>query len=220
MKLDNWPEDWSDSTKRRDQIKLLGNVHLLDMTKFEINDLLKQIEQVTLDFQRVYKILTLHREYQTDNICRLLQYFPLNDYEKFDNDKINLLSDIAEKVALQCGAGDELSKILRYAIPICENNNFNLNSQVERLLKTCQEILKFSNENYDGSGYPNQVSHEKIPLSARIATVLYGFYAFISPHPFGFELNMEEALLRMRENEGKRYDPMILDSLESLIRLK
>lgn len=50
-----------------------------------------------------------------------------------------------------------------------------------------EEILKgvlYHHENYDGSGYPNNLSGEKIPLSARIIRVCDVFAALISDRPY------------------------------------
>ena len=57
----NWQDDWAGSSKKREQIKVLGNVHLLDMSEYQAKDLLGQLEQITQDFLRVYKLLAAHR---------------------------------------------------------------------------------------------------------------------------------------------------------------
>ena len=39
----NWQDDWAGSSKKREQIKVLGNVHLLDMSEYQAKDLLGQL---------------------------------------------------------------------------------------------------------------------------------------------------------------------------------
>ena len=214
----NWQDDWAGSSQRCEQIKVLGNVHLLDMSEYQAKELLGQLEQVTQDFQRVYKLLAAHRTAQTEGVMRLLQYFPLNEYAPIDQRRANTLGQMAEHVAREYGADDAECTMLRYAIRMCDLDKADINADIEKLLHTAQEILRHMNENFDGSGFPNQLKREKIPLSARIATVVQGFYTYVSPKPFGYEMSQEEALTAMRKYEGLRYDPEILNSLERVIR--
>lgn len=219
MTTDNhWQDDWAGSSKRREQIKVLGNVHLLDMSEYQVKDLLGQLEQITQDFLRVYKLLAAHRTAQTEGVMRLLQYFPLKEYAHIDQGRAKTLGEMAEHIARDCGADESVSTMLRYAVPMCDFDKPDIDTEIEKLLRTAQEILRHMNENFDGTGFPNQLMREKIPLSARIATVVLAFYAYVSPKPFGFEMSQEEALGAMRKNDGLRYDPEILNSLERVIR--
>lgn len=213
----NWQDDWAWSSKRREQIKVLGNVHLLDMSEYQVKDLLGQLEQITQDFLRVYKLLAAHRSAQTEGVMRLLQYFPLNDYAHIDQHRADKLGEIAEHIAHEYGEDDTVCAMLRYAVPMCDLAKPDIDTDIEKLLRTVHEILQHMNENYDGTGFPNQLKREEIPLSARIATVAQGFYTYVSSKPFGFEMSQEEALSAMQKHEGLRYDPEILHSLERVI---
>lgn len=219
MATENMQDDWTGSSKIREQIKVLGNVHLLDMAEYQAKDLLGQLEQITQDFLRVYKLLAAHRTAQTAGVMRLLQHFPLNEYAQIDPNRANTLGRMAEQIARECGADDSMTTLLRYAVPMCDPDRADIDSDIEKLLLIGQEILRHVNENYDGTGFPNQLKQEKIPLSARIATVVQGFYTYISPKPFGFELPQEDALEAMRRNEGFRYDPEVLKALARVIHM-
>lgn len=217
MTTDNAQNDWAGSSKIREQIKVLGNVHLLDMAEYQAKDLLGQLEQITQDFLRVYKLLAAHRTAQTEGVMRLLQYFPLNEYAQIDPNRANTLGRMAEQIARECGADDSMSTLLRYAVPMCDPDRADIDSDIEKLLRITREIIRHVNENYDGTGFPNQLKQEKIPLSARIATVVQGFYTYISPKPFGYEMSHEDALETMRKNDGFRYDPEVLNGLARVI---
>jgi len=73
------------------------------------------------------------------------------------------------------------------------------------------ELVKHHHEFYDGSGYPDGLKGEGIPLWARIVNIVDSYNAMISKRPFRNPLGDEEALEILKEGRGKKYDPEILD---------
>ena len=73
------------------------------------------------------------------------------------------------------------------------------------------EIVHFHHENYDGSGYPQGLSGESIPLLARMVRVLDSFDALISTRPYHPGVSCDEAL-RMLQRDSHLYDPLLLES--------
>ena len=167
MTTDNhWQDDWAGSSKRREQIKVLGNVHLLDMSEYQVKDLLGQLEQITQDFLRVYKLLAAHRTAQTEGVMRLLQYFPLKEYAHIDQGRAKTLGEMAEHIARDCGADESVSTMLRYAVPMCDFDKPDIDTEIEKLLRTAQEILRHMNENFDGTGFPKDSLNNR-PFTGR-----------------------------------------------------
>jgi response regulator RpfG family c-di-GMP phosphodiesterase len=75
-------------------------------------------------------------------------------------------------------------------------------------------------EKYDGSGYPNGLRGEEIPLEARIVTIADVFDALLSKRPYKEPFTMEETLRIINEGRGKHFDPFIIDVFnENLDRL-
>jgi HD-GYP domain-containing protein (c-di-GMP phosphodiesterase class II) len=79
------------------------------------------------------------------------------------------------------------------------------------LFKEGIELVKYHHEFYDGSGYPDGLKGEDIPLWARIVSVVDSYYAMISKRPFREPLKEEQAQSILVEEKGKKYDPNVVD---------
>ena len=64
-------------------------------------------------------------------------------------------------------------------------------------------------ERYDGSGYPQGLKGEEIPLEARILAIADAFAAMTSERPFSNALPHEEALEEIKRGAGKQFDPKL-----------
>lgn len=72
-------------------------------------------------------------------------------------------------------------------------------------------------ERYDGSGYPNGLSGEDIPIIARIICVSDAFDAMNSKRCYRNNLDADVILNELKSNKGKQFDPVIVDHLLKLI---
>lgn len=70
--------------------------------------------------------------------------------------------------------------------------------------------IKHVHESYDGSGYPDGLKGEEIPLGARIITVADVFDAMTSRRPYRAALDAETVLAHLREEAGRQFDPLVL----------
>ena len=68
-------------------------------------------------------------------------------------------------------------------------------------------------ECYDGSGYPQGLSGDEIPLEGRITAVADVFDALLSDRGYRPALTLDEAVAVMREGRGTHFDPRIVDIL-------
>ncbi len=80
-----------------------------------------------------------------------------------------------------------------------------------RFIRTSAMIALRHHERYDGSGYPDGLEGDDIPLEARIVTVADVFDALISPRPYKRAWSIEEALEYLVEQRGKLFDPQCVD---------
>jgi len=80
--------------------------------------------------------------------------------------------------------------------------------RVDLLLKVIYE----HHENYNGTGYPNQVAGEEIHVNARICAVADFFDAITTKRSYHSALSIDEALALMKESAGKKIDPKIFEA--------
>jgi HD-GYP domain-containing protein (c-di-GMP phosphodiesterase class II) len=74
--------------------------------------------------------------------------------------------------------------------------------------------VRWHHERYDGKGYPDGISEEKIPLVAKILAVADAFDAITSRRPYREPRSPEEALEEIRRHSGTQFDPKVVKAFE------
>jgi putative nucleotidyltransferase with HDIG domain len=72
-------------------------------------------------------------------------------------------------------------------------------------------IVRHHQERWDGSGYPDGIRGEEIPVGARILAVVDAYSAITDDRPYKKARTHEEAMQELRRGAGTRYDPRIVD---------
>ena len=70
-------------------------------------------------------------------------------------------------------------------------------------------------EKYDGSGYPNGLHGEDIPLVARIVAAADVFDALVSERPYKKAWPVDEGIEFLKSQRGKHFDPTVIDAFLS-----
>ena len=78
-------------------------------------------------------------------------------------------------------------------------------------LRDALEIPYFHHEKWDGTGYPQGLKADQIPLAARIFAVADVWDALTSNRPYRSAWPRELALEYIREQSGKHFDPQVVD---------
>lgn len=73
--------------------------------------------------------------------------------------------------------------------------------------------INYQRERWDGSGQPEGLSGISIPFGSRITAVADAYQAMISERPYRKPMPKEKALQIMKEEAGKKWDPMVVDAL-------
>lgn len=73
-------------------------------------------------------------------------------------------------------------------------------------------------ERYDGTGYPNQLSGEQIPLMARILAVADAYSAMITDRPYRKARGRPEAIAELLAQKGSQFDPICVDVFVRVLR--
>ena len=78
-------------------------------------------------------------------------------------------------------------------------------------LAPCVSTILHHHERWDGTGYPEGLQGEQIPVQARILAVADGFEAMISARPYRPPLSLEEAVKELRQGAGTQFDPHLVE---------
>jgi diguanylate cyclase (GGDEF)-like protein len=81
---------------------------------------------------------------------------------------------------------------------------------IERLDQVC-DIVRHCHEHWDGSGYPNGLAGEEIPIESRVILVCDAYHAMTTDRPYRKQLSIEEARRRLREAAGTQFDPQVVE---------
>jgi putative nucleotidyltransferase with HDIG domain len=84
-------------------------------------------------------------------------------------------------------------------------------------LKDVLPGIRSHHESWDGSGYPEGLAGERIPLLARIIATADVFDAMTTNRPYQHPMPLEIALVRMHEIAGRRLDPRVVDAFFSAL---
>jgi putative nucleotidyltransferase with HDIG domain len=72
-------------------------------------------------------------------------------------------------------------------------------------------MIRGHHERWDGRGYPDQLSGDDIPLTARVLCIADVYDALVSERPYREALPRDEALAIMKRDVGKAFDPVLFD---------
>jgi len=94
----------------------------------------------------------------------------------------------------------------------------------ERILAPMQSledvlpIVRSSHERWDGTGYPDGLAGEAIPLGARIVAVCDAYHAMVEDRPYRKALSRGDAIEEMRNAGGSQFDPDCVNALLEVLR--
>jgi len=79
-------------------------------------------------------------------------------------------------------------------------------------LRSATEAVLHHHEWFDGSGYPNGIAGEEIPLASRILAVADAFDAMTSERPYRDAMPTDVAVAEIKKSAGQQFDPMVVDA--------
>jgi diguanylate cyclase (GGDEF)-like protein len=96
-----------------------------------------------------------------------------------------------EKIKMHAAAGDEILQQVRFPFPVAK-------------------YVRYHHERWDGTGYPDGLKGEEIPLGARILCVADAFDAIRYSRPYKLSMSNKEALDTLCAQSGTFFDPNIV----------
>lgn len=212
-------------------------LHLEDMVKLRTADLQSTVEKLEISEKRV-------RVSRTETLERLAVAGEYHDQDTGAH--VARMSRYCEAFADRCG-DDALRKTIREASSLHDVGKIGIPDRVllkpgpllpaERLimqdhprigfgilkdsessvLRLAAEIALTHHEWVDGTGYPNQLVGDVIPLAGRIAAIADVFDALTSDRVYRAAYSVDQAIEMMTSEAGKHFDPDLLSLFWSLV---
>jgi CHASE2 domain-containing sensor protein len=178
------------------------------------------------------------RETQLEIVLRLGQAAEWRDQETADH--IGRMSQLSARLGRAAGLGEEEAEMLLHASAMHDVGKIGIPDRVllkpgpldsaeweimkthttiganilsgsqSPLLQMAEQIALTHHERWDGSGYPNGLAGEEIPLVGRVCSVCDVFDALTSHRPYKDAWPAEEALEEIRSQSGRQFDPRLV----------
>ncbi len=152
-----------------------------------------------------------------------------------------LVADYSVRIAQQMGMNKELIESIKIASFLHDIGNMGVSEEIlnanrrltpeefedvkahiptgmniVKTIKLCKEVedcILYHHERMDGSGYPDGLKGEKIPVFARILAVADTYTALLHERPYRHALSHEDALRQLMETSGYDFDPVVVEAL-------
>lgn len=80
------------------------------------------------------------------------------------------------------------------------------------------ELIAHHHESWDGTGYPDGLAREQIPLGSRILAATSDYDAMVSERPYHpVPLSTDQAVEEIQAGRGVKYDPVVVDAFMELV---
>jgi putative two-component system response regulator len=109
---------------------------------------------------------------------------------------------------------DERQVMMSHTTKGCEILNLIMDFQDEELFKACYDICRHHHERYDGSGYPDGLKGDEIPLSAQIVSVVDVYDALVSERIYKKAYDKETAYNMIMAGKCGQFSPEMIKCLE------
>jgi HD-GYP domain-containing protein (c-di-GMP phosphodiesterase class II) len=93
----------------------------------------------------------------------------------------------------------------------------------ERILARTKElagiapIVRHEHEHWDGSGYPDGIKRERIPVGSRVILACHAYVAMRAQRPYRQALAADDAISQLQDGSGTKFDPEVIDALLDLL---
>jgi HD-GYP domain-containing protein (c-di-GMP phosphodiesterase class II) len=89
---------------------------------------------------------------------------------------------------------------------------------VSPALNYIAQLVRSSHESIDGTGYPDGLRGEQIPLGARVVAVCDAFDAMVSERPYKDTMSVEEAIAELRRCSGTQFDADVVEAFVTIVQ--
>lgn len=107
---------------------------------------------------------------------------------------------------------DEISQIKKHPL-IAAREILEPISEIKDVIP----IIEHHHENWDGSGYPGNISGEDIPLASQIILIVDAYFALIEPRSYRSALSVHEALDIIKNDADKKWNPVLVKEFVTIV---
>lgn len=228
-------------TKQKKRELAETNIQLVKFAS-DLRKTIDNLRKANLDIQNAYR----------DTISRLVLASEYKDNDTGSH--INRISCYSILISQKLGLSEQETENIGYASPMHDvgkigipdniilkngmltKEEFNiikehttigasiLNNSDAPILQTARIIALMHHEHWNGSGYPNGLTGEKIAISARIVSISDTFDALTSKRPYKNPYPAEIACKIISNQKGIKFDPQIVDvflsNIEAILEIK
>ncbi|MEA3350197.1 MAG: GAF domain-containing protein, partial [Chloroflexota bacterium] len=160
-----------------------------------------------------------HSRRVTDLTIRLARAFHITGKELLHIRRGALLHDIGkmgipDRILSKSGPLDDDEWAIMHKHPVYA---YDMLKEIE-FLRPALDIPKYHHERWDGTGYPDGLKGEQIPLAARIFAVVDVWDALNSARPYRDAWPEQKVLAHIRDQSGKHFDPRVVEAFMKLVK--
>jgi HD-GYP domain-containing protein (c-di-GMP phosphodiesterase class II) len=90
--------------------------------------------------------------------------------------------------------------------------------RVGGLLSDVGRIVRSSHEKWDGSGYPDALKGDEIPVESAIVSCCDAFNAMTTDRSYRTAMSLDEAMDELRQNAGGQFSPAVVEALIGILK--
>lgn len=193
----------------------------LGLVHFSLRNYMKLRHQAQKTFERVAELLSARDPYTYEHSNEVAVLAEQTARKlKLNQDQLEKIRSAA--VIHDIGKLGVPDRILQKPGPLTEEEWVIMKKHPEigaDLLKDLEidtyiiDVVRYEHERWDGSGYPQGLKGEEIPIGARIVAVADVYNALTTDRPYRPAYSHEEALRMLRKMRGTELDPQVVDAL-------
>ncbi|MEA4859859.1 putative cyclic di-GMP phosphodiesterase [bioreactor metagenome] len=163
-------------------------------------------------------------------LCEALQNHPKDGYQLSERDIQELVETaplhdigkvgIPDNILLKPGRLEQAEIVImrEHVLKGVEALDYSLETDDAKIsfIETARELIASHHEWFDGSGYPNGLDHDNIPLSGRLMAVIDVYDALTSKRVYKEAMSHKKTLEVMQSEAERHFDPVIFQTFLSI----
>ncbi|MCM1992083.1 HD domain-containing phosphohydrolase [Oceanirhabdus seepicola] len=197
--------------------------------KLQANDIEKRNQFIEV-ISSMLNLIELKDKYTAGHSVAVTKYSSIIAREmnvkygyKIDEEKLivgSILHDIG-KIGIYGDVLNKPSKLTQEEMEIIKGHPKNGADALADIndFETEYSIIKYHHEKYDGSGYPEGLKGDEIPIEARVVCVADAFDAMTSSRPYRKAMDIDLAIKELINSKEVQFDPKVVDITVTLIKM-